>query len=558
MAKYLKNEKNLLVALVFMLPFAFGLYHEFTAYIAGVLITLLTIYIVAKNKKVQLVKKAGFICLIVSYLFYGVSVLYAVDTGMAFAGFLKIIPIAIFILLLMQYEKDTVQRCLNTVPYSAVMMLALAAVTWYIPNLKDYFYNNGRLGGFFQYSNTFALYLLLGIIVLGNLKKKSKQSYVVMVLLIIGILLTGSRTIFILLCVNFIYFFIKNQKLRKPILVFGTIILLIVALFVGITSSLENIGRFLTIDLQESTFLGRILYAKDGLKLLLQHPLGLGYYGYYYFQSSIQTGVYTVRFIHNDWLQFALDVGIIGFTTHIIGLFAGIKQSDTMKKQIFITIVVSSFFDFNIQFTIIPIILMMTLTFVPKINIKKNCFIRSIVISLSAFVCGLTYFAFAFGFAYFDHYDKAIAWYKGNTEAKIAKLQISEDKQEINRLSNEIISTNKHVALAYDAKALLSFSDKDYDKMIDFKKNAIKNRKYDINVYEEYLQMLSTAIDAENEKENRKKVDEYAEEVFAVPEMLEVVKKATDPLAWQINDKPKLELSEVSKAYIDRLKEALE
>ncbi len=543
--------------LFFVLPFAFGLYYEFTAYIAGMMIALFLIYTVFKNKRLRYAKQAGAFCLAGSYLFYLITVLFSVDKGMALAGFFKALPILLFLMLLFQLEKNIVEDGLHVIPYAGLIMLILSSVSWLIPSLKDYFYNNDRLGGFFQYSNTFALYLLAGIIILGNMKKKTKLTGIMMLILFVGVLLTGSRTIFIFCLLNFLCIFIREKAVRKPMLISVGIVLIVVITVVGLTGYIENFGRFLTINLQESTFVGRLLYDKDGLKLLWNHPMGLGYYGYYYLQPSMQTGVYTVRFIHNDWLQLALDAGVIGAALHFVGLLAGIRKANFMQKQLFVTLVASSFLDFNLQFIIMPMLLMMTLNYESIVEIKKAGIQNVAVVTFGILILSWGYMAIAFGLAYFDRFEAAVSLYPGNTEAQITLLQLSEDKESVNQRANQIIRQNKHIALAYDAKAMVSLSEGDYDKMIIFKKKSIENKKYDISVYEDYLKMLSQAITAENNAGNRNKVETYANEIYAVPEMLQKVKDGTDPLAYKINDKPELELSEVSKEYIKRLQEVL-
>lgn len=556
-AKHSKSrEESPLKILIFLLPFAFGLYYEFAAYLAGAVIALFLLVRIVQNRRLYYARQAGFVCLTVSYLFYLITALFAVDRGMALAGFFKVLPVVLFLFLLLQFERETVRESLKVIPYSGLTMLVLSAITWFIPPLTDYFYNNGRLGGFFQYSNTFALYLLLGMIILGNLEKKTRATGVKMLALFAGVLLTGSRTIFVFCLLNLIVIFIRDRSVRKPMLITSGIVLAVVLAAVAITGSFDNIGRFMTISLQESTFVGRLLYDKDGLQLLLKHPFGLGYYGYYYLQPSIQTGVYTVRFIHNDWLQFALDAGILGAVLNLAGLLMGVRRSSFVQKQLFATIVVSSLLDFNLQFMVMPMMLMLTLDFEP-VPVRSSPVQKASAGALGLLGMGLIYFAASFGAAYFDAYETAAAIYPGNTEAKITALQLAEDRDTVNRLANEIIGQNKNIALAYDAKATVSLSQGDYDSMIAFKKKAIENKKYDIEEYEIYLQMLSSAITAENNAGNRSKVNAYADEVYAVPAMLNKVKAETDPLAYQINDKPELELSEVSQAYIIRLQEVL-
>ena len=81
--------------------------------------------------------------------------------------------------------------------------------------------------------------------------------------------------------------------------------------YVTFTGDFQNIGRFLTSSLNSSTLLGRLLYWQDGIKILMDYPMGCGWRGYSFLQGLYQTGVYEVRYIHNDYLQLMLDGGIL-------------------------------------------------------------------------------------------------------------------------------------------------------------------------------------------------------------------------------------------------------
>ena len=69
--------------------------------------------------------------------------------------------------------------------------------------------------------------------------------------------------------------------------------------------------RVLSLSFTESTFVGRFLYYMDALPQILRRPFGMGYMGYYYDQLSVQTGVYSVMYLHNDLFQLVLDTGWI-------------------------------------------------------------------------------------------------------------------------------------------------------------------------------------------------------------------------------------------------------
>ena len=89
-----------------------------------------------------------------------------------------------------------------------------------IPALKAHFFSgNGRLVGFFQYSNSFALFMLIGIIIIFNKKQKDLKDKITLGILALGILITGSRFTFILTVLYLFYQILKHRKNKKKILI---------------------------------------------------------------------------------------------------------------------------------------------------------------------------------------------------------------------------------------------------------------------------------------------------------------------------------------------------
>lgn len=107
-----------------------------------------------------------------------------------------------------------------------------------------------------------------------------------------------------------------------------------------------------------STWKGRILYDLDALKMIAKYPFGMGYHGYAYVQGRMQTGVYKTLFVHNDWLQAALDLGILPAV-----LFAAVMlrqllkgSQSSMQKQILLLIMLHMLVDFDLQFAAIGLL----------------------------------------------------------------------------------------------------------------------------------------------------------------------------------------------------------
>ncbi len=149
---------------------------------------------------------------------YLLTPFWAVDSGMALLGFFKFLPAALFWLLLMQLGPEVRERLFLTIPVSGITMTLLSYPTRWIPALTPYFYASGRLGGFFQYSNSFALFLLLGIIPLAFQKKRRFLCLAGILVLLFGILATGSRTVFVLTVLIFLWLCLTRKRLRIPLM----------------------------------------------------------------------------------------------------------------------------------------------------------------------------------------------------------------------------------------------------------------------------------------------------------------------------------------------------
>ncbi|MFI3206247.1 MAG: hypothetical protein R3Y33_03265 [Clostridia bacterium] len=167
-----------------------------------------------KNKNMRVSKTFVAISLIpISYL---ISVIFAVDIGLAFIGFIKFLPISLFAFIVSQLKIAEKEKMINVIPFFAVPLVLVSIVISFFDNaIANFFTVNGEISGFFQYPNTFALFLTMSLLILINNFGDTKKSIIISNLfsqiLILGILLSESRTgvilsiVFLLVCV-----FIKN------------------------------------------------------------------------------------------------------------------------------------------------------------------------------------------------------------------------------------------------------------------------------------------------------------------------------------------------------------
>ena len=132
--------------------FCIGGFHEFAACLISV--ALLVYLGLKKNLTLKLNWVTG--ALAGTTLFYGISTLWAVDPGMAFLGFMKFLPVPLFAFCLQQ-EPEAKAKLQALLPYLAAAATVISSVG---SLFTDFFTVDGRVAGFFQYPNAFALVLL--------------------------------------------------------------------------------------------------------------------------------------------------------------------------------------------------------------------------------------------------------------------------------------------------------------------------------------------------------------------------------------------------------------
>ena len=142
--------------------------------------------------------------------------------------------------------------------------------------------------------------------------RRRSIDWAAMAVLVCGIYLSGSRGIFLLflfMALGWGGWSALREKKILPVALGALGVIAIGALAVVFSGGLV-LDRLRAITLTSSSLNGRLLYDLDGLQMLLRHPLGVGRGGYLYIQPLEQTGVYTLRSIHNEYLQAALDGGV--------------------------------------------------------------------------------------------------------------------------------------------------------------------------------------------------------------------------------------------------------
>lgn len=550
------TEVTWVLALAFV---SCGLFYELLSAFCSVGLLVLIILKIKREKGLTLYLNPLSLSVGIIFLFYLLSVLWAADGGMALFGAVKFLPLPLFMILLMQQKNEEKSKSeFDLLPPLAALVTVVASVLGHIPVLKPYFMVNGRLAGFFGYPNTFALVLLCALVYTMLKNKITKLDLACCLILGFGIFYSGSRTAFILLVISVLLIVFKRAATKKAKLlfvlgIFGVIALLaIISVMFGFT---ESIGRFLTTSVFSSTFLGRFLYFYDALPVILKNPFGLGYLGYYGIEQSIQSGLYSVRFIHNDFLQLLLDIGWLPTLLFVYAVARRFfkKGTDFKVRMLIFVITAHSLFDFNLQFVFVFLLYLAVLNKNEgkEIRLKKNTFVLIPAIILTLFSI---YLSIAQGFYYAGDYNLATKIYPNYTEAKIKRLISTEDIDETCILANEILSLNQANSLAHSAKANYFFAKGDVVSTLEEMNSAIKNAPFAYAEYEKTAYILQTAIQMYNSAGDTKSAEYCKTELIALNDRLEGLKNKISFLGGRIVDQPQTEFSKEIKEYIEGLK----
>lgn len=525
---------------------AIGSFYE---YISCALCMIMGIWLLCQKKKtLRMPIDALSLSVATVCLAYGVVCLWAVDKGMAFVGFFKFLPLVLFLLCRAQEQKESVFS--TYLPYVGAIMTVISAAGMLIPATRGYFSVADRLAGFFQYPNTFAVFLLVCQLLLLEKQKRSFWDYAVMAVLLGGILYTGSRTAFVIAALANLAMLLAaaKKKLSAVLITAGT------ALCVGVVIFLfrDNpvIGRYLRFSLSESTFTGRLLYVTDAIPLLFKYPFGMGYMGYSFVQQSVQTGLYSVTYVHNDLMQLLLDIGwlpVLFFAGALLRWFFK-KDVPAKRKVIAGSLLAHCLMDFDLQYIgIFLLLLALTETACPEKSIKLRA-VGMVPVTLACLYMGTALTLSAFGL-----HSAAVAVYNANTVSNLRLLEQAEDVDTATVIAQRILRTNTHYYAPYSVKAKYAYSQGDFASLIQYKNKVFEANPFAYEEYEEYCQMLINGIMLYEKAGDEESAAVCRRELIAAAEKLRGNEERLSALGKQIEDQPVTELPAELQEYINRL-----
>lgn len=545
--KKMSNMPLLLICMSFALIMTGGFFDNSVAFLGLLITTCLFIMLVRgetfygrDQRKVFLIP-TGIMCIAILVSFW------AVDYMENFMGVMRIGVICLWMYLVRCRDEKEIVAAKRMIPLLGCLTVGISMISLWIPQLEPYFWENSRMSGFFQYANTNGLFFAIGIMILiYQLKEQRKLVYDIaqMVVLIVGLLLSGSRSVLLLLLVWGVWHAIRTAEFRKPFFIGAGALLLLGGTYVAVTGDMANIGRIFTIFTSNSTLWGRLLYYRDAILLLLQKFFGLGRLGYYYSQGTFQSGIYHIKFVHNDFLQMALDYGVIALGLLLVFLIWQIvrgKQS-RMDKELLLFICVASMLDFHCQYLLIIMIACLFLDYGNCVKEKKSQ-IKENYVMLPVFLVVFLYVGIATGSSKSGNLGLTLSMLPDYTNAQEKVLLNSMGTVESYELATRLIEKNPYNITAYIARGSFYGSQlyvqeciADLDKMLELD-------PYNVEYYKQYeimIENMESVLLAVEEKDDdiTEKLELLQERKDSLPMQLESMQERTSFLAYKIKDVP--------------------
>lgn len=494
-----------LYPLIFLITYlTYGGFFDFSVAVAGLMICLAFVYILLRrglSHKVVFGSDDRFFFYIPMFLVILSAALtfFAVDASDNLTGTIRILVSFLWYILLSADTGDSsghISKMIGSLSYLGAVTVAIGVAVLPFNGAASFFYQAGRFGGFFQYPNTCALFFSVCVIVSLSKAVASKDSpksaviaAVTALINLIGLMMTGSRSVLIILIAFLIYKTIQNIHDKRSLTYIASLVTISIMAMAGMLLGLtQNIGRISTALSQNSTFRERILYYTDAAAYLLRHPLGLGYMGYHYTQSSFQTRPYTAMFVHNDLLQSGLDLGVLGMILVIIFFIRQYihgKQS-RQNKEIMTVILLASMTDFHLQY--LSIVMLLCLFLDPGTNTsrsRRSNRLENIIFS-SAGVLFFLYLTVAFTSFRLGNTRFTLDLMPGYSKAVRREMLNTPDRQTAKTNALRLLSGNEYDNEAVNTLVYVYASTGDLDNMCLYMEKNISIRPMDEELLDRY------------------------------------------------------------------------
>lgn len=533
--------------------FLWGGFYEAISALYSICGIIFIFWQIKKTGKLKLPTGKAFYCLCLLLICMIFSVFFAVDPGLAVLGFIKFFPLSLFVVVAYQLEAAQRDDCIQLLPGVASVMVLLSTVL-YFTTLKDYYFTAERMGGPLQYPNVFALVMLLAIMVLMDKELLGNRELIQVVICTAGILMSGSRSIFLLFVMYLLYVFIWKKPMRKWVAALTGSIVLLAVLGGIILGHVQNFARFSTAYTHTSTFWGRLLYYQDALEIVKDHPFGLGYKGYYFIQGSYASGNYVTMFVHNELLQTILDFGILAGVLLIIMVIISFasKRLTFNKKKMLAVCVMHGLFDFDLQFIAIDFVILLLMDFGEARTVGVSVKVKVVVFLL---LIASIYTMVFLGLGAMGKNNVALKLYPWLTFAELNQISEETVRENKERIADHILMRNEYCSAVYRMKSALSAETGKLESMIYYAGKSIELDKYNAENYELYIEGLSRALEKAVQTGNTTEIDYYLKAIISVERQIQDTEQSSSLLAFKIKDSPKIILQEQYLTYIEKMKQ---
>lgn len=496
------------------------------------------------------------IVFLIPAMLFGVSVLvsfWAVDYMDNFMGAMRLGVLCLWLYLVRCRGKEESLAAKKMLPLLGCISVLISVISLCIPLTAPHFWENGRMSGFFQYANTNGLFFAIGMMILIHDRKEQKKKItfiVQMIVLLIGLLLTGSRSVLLLFMVWGIWCAVKMKEFRKPFFIGTAILLCTGGIYTAVTQDVTNIGRIFTIFTSNSTLWGRLLYYRDAVFAICRNFFGLGRMGYAYGQGTFQSGVYHVKFVHNDFLQMALDYGVIALILLLLffgwQIFCG-KQSRE-EKEILVFLGAASLVDFHCQYLFIVMLACLFLDYGDCVK-EKKAQVKENYIFMPLCLLVFLYVGIATESSRLGNQEMALSMFPDYTYAQEKKLLALmgsvEGVEEVHETASRLIQKNPYNLTAYLTRgtvyaSMLSAKEcmADLDKLLELD-------PYNVEYYAQYEIILKNmkaqieALSATSEGQETSEILQLLQNrIDSLPAQLAEMEERTSALAYKIKDLP--------------------
>lgn len=370
-----------------------GFFYQLENALVLFMLSLVVLVVMWVDKKVEI--NIFQILLLLFSVDYWIAIFYAQDHELALEEALKVTSMGLIGFLAVELKFEYKLKLLKVCVWTGSGLVVLGVLFQ--------LYRQNRLESTIEYANTLAILLLFtGILCILFYVKERKLYYLLnLILQFTGLLLSLSRSVWILWIGAVMLLFLTYRIIRTKELLLKFGIVHLSALVLAILIKWDGfffLNRVQSIQTKASELQIRFVYWKDSLALIRDYWLfGTGGDGWSVLLPEYSSPIYYVKYVHNQYLQIFMDVGLTGlfiFVVYIVAFYRwSWKEISKNNESRFWTqgiaialtfILLHAAFDFELSFPLILGVLSLTTmvsTKAPNVKAlnKKPLFIAGLI-----------------------------------------------------------------------------------------------------------------------------------------------------------------------------------